>query len=468
MNTRTSVLTGFLAGLLTAAILVGGLVIWWDPAPSGPINAFIHNPATRHAPAKPRPPMIVPGAPPMLAPIPAALAGTPPQEVWLPRKLSDQQRSRRTAADRALLQLRILAGARMMNITFFRNELGNGEYDPLESQLDEALGKELADPRYEAAVQNIVKFNEGQGFTSDEEKPLIDAWVKQRPQCVWAHYAEAVRWYDMGWKSRDDVAAVTDLAKSHQDFVRARDEAHKALKINPSVPNVWEILLLIDRSDRSLDAVKQDYRDGLSHIPRSGFMLQSAYQSALSPEWYGSYDEMEEFARQVANDSDLNPRLWALQGEPYGERGCIHCNHLDWQTGLKLLNQSLAYGDNLTFLDYAGESAMHLHRYALAYQYYQRASFYGGDEKVKYLMAMGLMQSRCDPKVSELRFMDDRNQVDTYGGFQQMDYPRVPGDCTYYQAELPWGDEPPPDAGDIKDGYDLNMEHVMASFKKKH
>jgi hypothetical protein len=267
MNTRTSVLAGFLLGLLAAVILVSGLVLWWDPAPPGPMDALIHNPATRHAPAKPRPPVIVPGAPPALAPIPAALTGIPPQEVWLPRRLSDQEKSRRTAADRALLQLRILDGAGTPNVAFFRDELGNGEYDPLESQLDGALAKELADPRYEAAVQTMVKFNESQGFTSDEEKPLIDAWVKRRPQSVWAHYAEAVRWYDMGSKSRDDVSAFADLANSHQDFVHARDEAHKALKINPSIPNVWEILLQIDRSDGSLDAVNQDYRQALSHTP---------------------------------------------------------------------------------------------------------------------------------------------------------------------------------------------------------
>ncbi|HEY3859784.1 MAG TPA: hypothetical protein VGM47_09280, partial [Gammaproteobacteria bacterium] len=277
-----------------------------------------------------------------------------------------------------------------------------------------------------------------------------------------------VRWYDMGWKLRDNPVSPTDLVKAHQDFMTARSETHKALKINPSIPNVWEILLQIDRSDGSLDAVKQDYRDALSHTPRSGFMLQSAYQTAVGPNAYGSYDEMEEFARKVAQDAGLNPRLWALQGEPYGERGCIHCNHLDWQTGLNLLNQALAYGDNLTFLDYAGESAMHLHRYALAYQYYQRASFYGGDQQVKYKMAMGLMQSRCDPKVSELRFMDDRNGVDSFGGFPQMDYPRMPGDCVYYQSELPWGDEPAPSAGDVTESYDLHMEFVMASFKKKH
>jgi tetratricopeptide (TPR) repeat protein len=400
--------------------------------------------------------------------MPAALTRAPPQGVWL----TEQEKARRADADRFLLQWRILDGSRMSNTGFLRSELGDGAYDLLESQLAEARDKVLADVRYEEAAQNIAKFNEGLGITSDEDRPLIDAWVKQRPGSAWAHYAEAARWYDIAWKVRGDGSAKYTppdaLSKAHQDFAVARNEVRRALKIDPSIPTAWVTLLEIDRSDAGLDAVKHDFSEALAHYPHYGFLLYSAYLSALGPAWFGSYDMMEDFAREQSQRTDANPRIWMLQGILFGDRGCIHCSHEDWQTGLKLLNQALAYSDYLDWLDQAGEAAMHLHRYALAYQYYQRASFYGGDEKIKYLMAMGLMQERCDPSVTELHFLAERSQVDSITGLPPMDYPRVPGDCSYYQAELPWGDEPVPSAGDIAGGYDLHMEFVMASLKKKH
>jgi hypothetical protein len=145
-------------------------------------------------------------------------------------------------------------------------------------------------------------------------------------------------------------------------------------------------------------------------------------------------------------------------------RGCISCNHYDWATALKHYDAALHYADDMYWLDQAGEAAVHLHRYALAYRYYERAHAYEHGV-FKDEAEMGLLEARCDPKEDPEKFKVLKSETYRYSGIAVIDYPDAPDACRYYQAELPWGDEPLPDDHGILE-YSISNEVIKAQREK--
>lgn len=466
MKTGTALLTGF----LVAVMVIGGLVLWWDPAPPPPADALIHS---RLAPGLVRAHHRIPLPPAALrgyTPMPAALTGTPPQEVWLPRQLSVSEKTQRAAADKTLAEAERLRSEVMQNSSFLRGELTDGQYDAIESQLDTVKSMILQHPKYEYLESDAAGFADGTGGFMRPDKFFIDAWVKAHPKDAWAHYAEGLRWFNDAWAARGGgwAADVKDSAwpKFQRDIREARAEFGTALRLDPDLVVAWAGAIDADRSGSDFDAVKRDYAQSLKHHPVS-LLTAEAYEFALNPHWYGSYEEMDAFAQKAAPHSDQNPFLWSLQGNVAAAKACAYCNHYDWLTGLKQYNRALAFEDEPDWLTGAGDAAVHLHRYGLAYKYYERASQYkpGVFSDVAH---MQLLQALCDPKESELKFkaLLDETQGIAGADVTVTAYPRKKGDCDYYTAELPWGDEPAPDPGDLQ-GYDISYEVMKSGVQAK-
>lgn len=458
------------AWVVVVTVLVGAAIgsgiLWWNLEPPPPADAFIHSKPVKRR-VSPLPSIGGPVAAPQYAPIPAASTGTPPKEAWLPRRLTDQEKDRRLAANQFYMKSQALR-ATMSNTSFLLGELANRQYDALQTQLDAAAAKAIADPAYESTEADIAEFADGNDNFPPTDQFLLDEWVKERPSSAWAHCSEALRWFNNAWRARGDGWA-KDVPegrwpKVERDINKARAEIHKTLDLNPKIPAAWVLLMDIDRMNGGLATATRDLKDGTAQFP-AGFRLAESYETSLDPHWYGSYEQMNAFAKDESSKADVNPRLWALQGESDAGRGCSRCNNYDWSTGLTEYNRALAYLDAPTWLAGAGEAAVHLHRYALAYRYYERASQYDKAD-FKYVVEMQLMQALCDPKVDAFKFKVLASDARTYGGIAEMNYPRSPGDCVYYAAELPWGDEPAATAGNVQN-YDIHMMEVMASFKPK-
>jgi hypothetical protein len=465
MNTRT----WFLGSCLAFAAVIGGLILWWDPAPPPPADALIHSkPARVQRPAVP-PPVNEPYKAPEYAPMPAALTGMPPMTAWLPRKLSEPERAARAAADQALMDTVSLRKGVMSNTMFLQSALVNSDYDSIETQLDAGLALSLQQIAYEGVETDLARFTEGNHYNPPSDKFLIEAWEKARPASAWAHYSAGLRWYNDAWALRGDgwASEVPEKRwpKIHQDFDNARFELRKALKLNPKIAAAWATLIDVDKSDGSLGDVERDYREAGEQRPAS-YLMASSYGDALHPKWHGSYEQQDEFGRGLSGKLSLNPRLLILSGYSAGARGCAYCNHYDWQTGLRQYNRALAYGDYLDWLTGAGEAAAHLHHYGLAYQYYQRASAYAGHSFVKISVEMQVLQALCDPKETPLKFKALLADAWRYGGVEPMDYKRVPGDCRYYVDELPWGNEPLPQPAEGMREYSIQNNLLRAKFQK--
>lgn len=464
LNTRMYVLA------LVLAVGVGGLVLWWDPEPALLPDYVIHYPVPRHPHPKPRivtPAPQQPTYPPAHPPMPSASTATPPIEAWLPPHLFPDDATKRAAADQFLMKVERLADNKMNNTMFLQGELNDFKYDELDSQLDAVLALAVTDPAYEMVEQQVTGFADGNGVAHGVDKFQLDDWVKARPKSAWAHYSAGLRWSNMAWDARGSGWA-SDVPKSawhkvHLYEGNARAELHKALKLNPKIAPAWVLLIDVDQVDAGLGDVKRDYEKGMKQHS-ADFEIANKYINALSPHWFGSYPEVADFASKQQINATANPRFRILLGLEQGMRGCISCNHYDWATALKHYNAALHYADDMYWLDQAGEAAVHLHRYALAYRYYERAHAYG-QGVFKYVAEEGLLQARCDPKEDTEKFKVLKSETNRYSGIEVIDYPDAPDDCSYYQAELPWGDEPLPDDHGILE-YSIQNEVLKAQREK--
>ena len=464
LNTRMYVLA------LAFAVGIGGLVLWWDPEPAPLPNYVIHYPMPRHPHAKPpivAPPPQQPTYLPAHPPMPSASTATPPAEAWLPPAFSADDAAMRVAADQFMMKVARLADNNMNNTMFLQGELNDLKYDELDSQLDTVLVLAETDHAYELVEQQVTGFADGNEVTQGVDKFQIDDWVKARPDSAWAHYSAGLRWFNMAWDARGSGWA-SDVPKSawhkvHLYEGNARVELHKALKLNPKIAPAWALLMGVDQVDAGLGDVKRDYAQGMKQRP-ADFEIANEYIKALDPHWLGSYPEVADFASSQQVDATANPRFRVLLGVEQGMRGCISCNHYDWATALKHYNAALHYADDAYWLDKAGEAAVHLHRYALAYRYYERAHAYGPGV-FKYEAEEGLLQARCDSKEDPEKFKVLKSETYRYSGIEVIDYPGAPDDCSYYQVEVPWGDEPLPDDHGILE-YSIQNELLKAQRGK--
>lgn len=456
----------FVLGFGTALIAVVAALAWWGPQPPALPDSVIHNPIAKALKHKPRFVAPVPQAP-VHPPIPAALTGAPPVEAWLPPTLSADDKAKRAAADQFLMKTERLGDNKINNTMFLQGELNDLKYDDLDSQLDAVLDLALKDPAYELVEQSADDFSGGNRMTQGLDKFQLDDWIKARPKSAWAHYSDGLRWSNMAWDARGSGWAsevpASAWRKVHLYEGNARAELHEALKLNPKIAPAWALLIGVDQVDAGFGDVKRDYAQGMKQRPMD-FEIANKYIFALDPHWFGSYPEVADFAARQQDKATANPRFRIMLGVEQSMRGCISCNHYDWATALKHYNAALHYVDDVYWLDQAGEAAVHLHRYALAYRYYERAAAYEHGV-FKYVAEEGLLQARCDPKEDPEKFKVLKSETYRYSGIEVIDYPDAPDACKYYQAELPWGDEPLPDDHGILE-YSISNEVLKAQREK--
>ncbi len=82
------------------------------------------------------------------------------------------------------------------------------------------------------------------------------------------------------------------------------------------------------------------------------FYVRHAYMLSLQPRWGGSYQEMSAFAKQARKYSDLNPRLWTLQGEADADRAYQYYVDGNYTAATKLYTQALKFGDRVNWFQY--------------------------------------------------------------------------------------------------------------------
>lgn len=474
-----------LAISMVAAVGLAGLIYWWDPAPPAPADGLIHqhpprmrarnlmpaaSPALPHARAVPEP-----------APIAAASSAAPPPEAWLPPVLTAEEKSRRSAADAYLMKSEVLERGSGANAMMLEKEVINRRYADIDTQLNAILAKAVADPAWDLVERDATTFSEGGRDTPQLNLEAIDDWIAARPDSPWAHLSAAWRLDDKAWEVRGgnfaDKISDEQWKAMHRYATQARTEVNKSLRLEPRSAMAWTLLIQLDQLDSGPAA--SDYRAAMQHRPGS-IVIPDVYQGALEPRWGGSYEQMQAAARSLLKGPNMNPRFWSIGGfaaadEAYGhmDDSCDECTPIDWTSKLKNYNAALVYGDHTDWLADAAQAALHLHRYALAYRYYERANAYVPEER-GWPEEMRVLRMLCDSNFPRQEFEAYEQDAITYGFISAIEHPRVVGDCNYRQGELPWGDEPIPTAASVETYYldpDANpptrVERSDSSFSEK-
>lgn len=414
---------------------------------------------------------------PILLPVPTPSSGSPPAEVWLPRTLSSDDKNKRAASDLALMREERLNSNAMINLRRLQAELMNKQYDLIATQLDGILTRSIADPNYEFVELGATDFAQGANYLGVPSLPdqFLDEWEHSRPDSPWAHYSQGAVLLQEAWAVRGEHYADTVSDKHwqmmHRFLLKARKEFEEALKLDPNILMAQGGLIQIDLLGGTQADAKRDYRAGMKQRPLS-LRLPSQYEEVLKPRWGGAYASMNALAKDRATETDRNPRLWSLLGSALAEKGytevdesCSPCSRAHWEASLKYYNAALAYEDKPVWLQKAGEAAVNLHRYALAYRYYERAHEYD-PATFSWYATMQLMQTLCAPNFDSDKFEVTKLSLANYVQLPTMNFPRMHGDCTYYQAELPWGTELQPDAGSLLP-YEINVRMPAQQAPKK-
>jgi len=451
-----------LAVSVLAAVGLAGLIYWWDPAPPPPAEGLIHQHATRlpakHPVEADRAVTLPPGkGAHEPASIPAASMAPPPAEDWLPRTLKAEEKIRRAAADADLMKSEVLQRGSMANAQTLQKEVINRHYADVDTQLNDILARAVADPNYDLVERDASTFTEGGKGAPQLNQESIDDWVAASPNSSWAHLSAAWRLQDQAWEARGGNFAYKvseDQWKAMRRYAsQARAEIKKSLKLNPKSAMAWLLLIEIDQLDDGPSA--SDYLAASKQRPAS-ILIPDIYQGLLEPRWGGSYEQMQAAAHSLLSRLKMNPRFWSVGGFADADQGygnmddsCDRCTPHDWTVMLKNYNTALAYGDHTEWLADAGLAAMHLHHYALAYRYYERANAYMPEER-GWFEEMRVIRMLCDPHFPRQELEAYEQDAITYGFISNIDHPRSAGDCTYHLAELPWGDEPIPVAASVE------------------
>lgn len=206
--------------------------------------------------------------------------------------------------------------------------------------------------------------------------PLLDEWVAATPSSFVPLAARGVYHVDAGWRARGEKDAKDttpeQFAAMEREHVAARSDLERAAALRPKLVSAWRGLIEVANAAGDHDAVRRAYTDGVRASPRS-FLLRVARMGTLKPQWGGSYEEMEAFARAEAARAKESPRLALLPGYVELERCKDLHRHHQWDDALAACDRAMASGEHADFLFERGELRLRLHKEEEALGDFERA-----------------------------------------------------------------------------------------------
>jgi tetratricopeptide (TPR) repeat protein len=191
-------------------------------------------------------------------------------------------------------------------------------------------------------------------FTNNDPglEPLLEEWVKKSPGSYPAHLAWAMLLFDQGWEARGGKFT---SETTEQQFARMRDlfangahEAQGALVLDPKLSVAYTLLVQKQRADAGAEGCYQAGESALKRIPAS-YVIRTEVMRCLQPRWGGSYEAMDQFARESETFVHQNPRLAALKEFAALDRADLLYRKGEYVPAIAILTRAIAEGG-----DYAG------------------------------------------------------------------------------------------------------------------
>jgi len=186
--------------------------------------------------------------------------------------------------------------------------LKSERYDDLEGYLEEVLEVKKKDEGGNSVLYNVYnRLTSPAGLKFEEVLPLLEKWVGQKPDSHFANVLLGRFYVNYAWAARGTGYANTVVDEGQNLFqdrlLKAKDYLEKAYDLNPNDPlGPSRIIgvamgLGLDRSE-----MEKQFQRAIKADP-SEYQEYAVKLQYLMPKWYGSKDEMFDFARESSKNA---------------------------------------------------------------------------------------------------------------------------------------------------------------------
>jgi tetratricopeptide (TPR) repeat protein len=236
-----------------------------------------------------------------------------------------------------------------------RRLLVNRSYDALDRALAAYGDSVLTDYRVEYKLFDAYA---AFGVAVPAFEPFLTEWVRKRPKSAAALLARASFYRASGWNARGTKYASEtpkdQLRRMNYFFERSAADLAAAHRLDPK--NIVAYRQMIDISTTVADrpSVRSLMAEAMKLQPNS-FLLRATYMHNLLPRWGGSYDAMAKFATESAPYAARNPRIKALEGFAYWDKGRVSESAGNRGDAIEAYERALQFGDFWQFRYQRGE-----------------------------------------------------------------------------------------------------------------
>ncbi len=233
--------------------------------------------------------------------------------------------------------------------------LRHGEYDKLDGLYEKAFSDYKQDVLYESPLQKNYELFSPSGSFAPED---LDDWVNASGSAI-AYTARGIYRLEQASAARGtDYLSRTpkgnlDLMQSYCD--QAAADLQTALEKNPELSPAWTALIRISMMASMPFGPDEIFEKAINQDRRS-FYIRQQYMVSLQPRWGGSSEAMLGFGQFCAQDVQLNPRLWVLQGDLYSDGAGMLSLQGDHEQAVDMYTRALLFGDKLSTLQYRAYS----------------------------------------------------------------------------------------------------------------
>ena len=184
------------------------------------------------------------------------------------------------------------------------------------------------------ALRDVEKFDK-----------LLAAWVEHNPQSYGAHVVRGTFYANRGFKARGTAYAADTsaaqfatmrkwLRRARKDFETSIPLSHKPLLSHIGLQTV----ALMDSGREERKALLDQ---AMTYAPRS-YSVRANYMWSLTPRWGGSYEQMEQFARDSEAVLGAGDDVNGLRNVITEDRVNLMLNEKDYTSARALLTKALA------------------------------------------------------------------------------------------------------------------------------
>jgi tetratricopeptide (TPR) repeat protein len=196
--------------------------------------------------------------------------------------------------------------------------------------------------------------------------PALEEWVRQEPKSWIPLAAHGVHLAWRGWFVRGTAfsgrTSSQQFAAMSEFFRQAAHELIASLAAKPNIVAYYELIRLA-KADPELAMPVSEYLKRALDLCPACFELRRQYMVGLEPRWGGTYEEMEQFAKESQRMAGANPQLRVLIGLRYADQGQSACGAGRYDEAVALHNQALSYGEYWNFFFGRAKALRCSHRY---------------------------------------------------------------------------------------------------------